>query len=249
MSTHVFESMGTVASIRYRGAPAFAGVLDAIERSLAGYDQRFSLYRADSEISRIARGEQALLTASPTMKDAYARAIAWRTRTDGAFTPERPDGVLDLSGIVKALAIESAGRLLVAAGIDDWVVNLGGDVLTGGTDEHGPWKAGVVDPEAPDRLLCAISLRPGWDAVATSGTLERGEHVWRVSPASSYRQVSVFARGIVVADVLATAILSGGEPMRDRACARWDVDVLTIDADGEITVTERLRTTMARPPR
>jgi thiamine biosynthesis lipoprotein len=36
------------------------------------------------------------------------------------------------------------------------------------------WRIGVRAPEAPDRLLCVVEVS---DAVARSGSYERGEHV------------------------------------------------------------------------
>ena len=46
------------------------------------------------------------------MRACYSRALRWRSRTDDAFTPHRPDGVIDLSGIVKAEAMAAAGDVL-----------------------------------------------------------------------------------------------------------------------------------------
>src|SRR6478752_5699172 len=87
-----------------------------------------SLYRPDSEASRLARGELTLRTASAQMRERYAEAHEWRLRTEGAFTPERPDGVLDLSGIIKGHAIREAGTSLLALGRRDWCLNAGGVV-------------------------------------------------------------------------------------------------------------------------
>ena len=72
-------------------------------------DETFSLYRPDSEASRLARGELSLRDSSAGMRDRYADALGWRLMTEGAFSPERPDGVLDLSGIIKGYAIGQAG--------------------------------------------------------------------------------------------------------------------------------------------
>ena len=82
----------------------------------AGLDETFSLYRPDSEASRLARGEITLRDASADMRRLYADAVGWRLLTDGAFTPERPDGVLDLSGIIKGYAIQRGGHIPVGAG-------------------------------------------------------------------------------------------------------------------------------------
>jgi thiamine biosynthesis lipoprotein len=80
-------------------------------------------------------------------------------------------------------------------------------------------------------------------ALATSGTSERGDHIWnsRGSASSEFVQVSVAARDIVTADVLATAIVAGGQSMLDRAADCWDVTVLAVRRDGGLLATPGFR--------
>ncbi len=238
-TVHVFDTMGTTVSVRS------ADLLDhdamrSVERVFDAFDRRFSLYRPDSELSRIARGELALSRASPAARDCYADALEWGRRTDGAFTPHRPDGIVDLSGIVKADAIAAAGAVLDAAGIADWLLNAGGDILARGNHAGAGWRLGIVDPSTRDALLCTVALGGSRRALATSGTAERGEHIWRHGPAD-YRQVSVVADDIVTADVLATAILAGGHRICDSVADRFDVDILTVDGEGDVTATPGMR--------
>ncbi len=200
------------------------------------YDETFSLYRPDSELSRVASGGLALTEASAMLRDAYSAAIDWRSVTAGAFTPNRPDGVVDLDGIVKALAIEEAGQLL---GPSRWCLNVGGDVLVSGDG----WTVGVVDPDDRGALLCSFRLGAPRRAIATSGISERGEHVW--GRADDFAQVTVIADDIVTADVLATAILADGAAFRDTASTRWPVDLATVTRDGRIEMTPGARATLA----
>ena len=156
----------------------------AVERVFAGLDATFSLYRPDSEASRLARGEVTLRDASAAFRARFADATGWRLLTDGFFTPERPDGVLDLSGIIKGYAIDQAAAALESAGIEDWCLNAGGDVLVSGSPAPGtgtPWLAGIVDPQDRRALLSGFSLggTGRFTALATSGTAERGNHIWR----------------------------------------------------------------------
>ena len=160
--------MGTVISL---ALPAGAAPLDdgrvlegataAVERVFAGLDEMFSLYRPDSEASRLARGEVTLREASAAFRARFADATGWRLLTEGFFTPERPDGVLDLSGIIKGYAIDQAATALQAAGVEDWCLNAGGDVLVSGSPAPGtgsPWLAGVVDPLDRGALLSGFPL-------------------------------------------------------------------------------------------
>ena len=222
---YVFDSMGTVVSIE---PPLLVPEIEAI---FAHYDERFSLYRPDSELSRVAEGSLLFPDASAELRDAYARALEWRSLTADAFTPHRPDGVIDLSGIVKALAIEAAGRAL--AGEENWIVNAGGDVLTSGQ----PTTVGIADPFDRTQLLTSVRLGGSRRAVATSGGSERGDHIWG---RRGFAQVTVVADGIVTADVLATAIVAGGVDALNASTSTWDIDVLAIDAAVNLFATPGL---------
>nr|WP_159829634.1 FAD:protein FMN transferase [Arthrobacter sp. 9AX] len=233
------------------GHPAddeLAAAAAVVERTFRDLDQTFSLYRQDSEASALARGELTLREASAVTRALFAEALEWRLRTEGAFTPERADGVLDLSGIVKGHAIREAGTSLRALGLSDWCLNAGGDVLVSGSPGPGggdPWHAGIVDPADRGSLLAGCDLGQGrrWRAaLATSGSAERGDHIWSASAAApDFVQVSVLADDIVTADVLATAIYAGGVPMLNRATDGWDVEVLAVRAGGRLLATPGFR--------
>ena len=183
--------------------------------------------------------------ASRPLRSVYEEALDWRIRTEGSFTPHRPDGVIDLNGIVKALAIRRAGEVFESAGVTDWCINAGGDLLYGLGSL--PRTVGIVDPENRSRLLCSVSLLEPHRAVATSGSAERGDHIWKTltTSDSEFSQVSVFADDIVTADVLATAIVSGGPETLRLVTERWPVDVVAVDQHGTIFMTPALRAQLA----
>ena len=263
LQARTFGSMGTVISLTVpaRAVPETAGGeggLDAasaaVERVFAGLDETFSLYRPDSEASRLARGELSLRDSSAAMRDRYAEALNWRLRTEGAFSPERPDGVLDLSGLIKGYAIGQAGEALRNRGITDWCLNAGGDVLVMGSPVPGSgtaWAAGVVDPLDRSALIAAYELGGLGTrrALATSGSAERGDHIWAAgfgartagSSGAGFAQVSVAAADIVTADVLATAIVAGGTAMLHRATDGWEIDVLAVRRGGGLLATPGFR--------
>lgn len=237
----VFVAMGTVVSVR-AGHPLTRAVEDSVLTAFAEHEDRFSLHLPASEGVRFARREVSLGSCSPAFRDAYEQAVIWRAATQGAFTPHRPDGVVDLAGIVKALAIADAGAALTAHGIVDWCVNAGGDVLTAGVQADGcPWRVGVVDPGDRSLLLSRVDTGPGRRAVATSGVAERGEHVWRIGAEATFSQVTVVAADIVTADVLATALLAAGPTLLDRAHDLDDIEVLACAADGRLWASAGFR--------
>lgn len=246
MSVHTFDAMGTTVSIRIPDAVATAGQAGSgiaqAREAFDALDATFSLYRPDSELSRIARGELLLSDASASVTGTYAAALEWRARTHDAFTPHRPDGVIDLSGIVKALAIAAAAAALGRFGITVFSVNAGGDLLSGGTPNRGHWATGILDPWDRARQLTSVRLDPELPALATSGTSERGAHIWsrRGSPGDIV-QASVIASDIVSADVLATAIVSGGSASLDEVTASHPVGVLAVFRDGTLAANAILR--------
>lgn len=267
LRSRAFTSMGTVVSLAIPTAPGTApqaaveeleAATAVVEQLFNRLDRTFSLYRPDSEASAMARGELALADASADMRRLYVEAVEWRTLTEGAFTAERPDGVVDLTGIVKAHAIREAGTSLPALGLKDWCLNAGGDILVDGSPAPGsarPWLAGIIDPEDRTTLLTAFPLgSKGKHALATSGTNERGHHIWSAGlPAArdtsrdaGFRQVSVAAADIITADVLATAIMAGGARTLSLVTSRWDVDVLAVKNDGGLLATRGFRNLAAQ---
>ncbi|GAA2046420.1 FAD:protein FMN transferase [Agromyces tropicus] len=247
---NAFAAMGTVVSVRPGRAARDAGTTDAstaepsdaralgaVGDVFARWESRCSLFDPDSELSRIARGELRLLDASAEVRDAYALALHWRDATDGRFTPHRGDGVLDLNGVVKALAVEEAGEALDLLGRTDWAIDAGGDVLAAAGSRL---PVGIVDPADRAALLARIDLDGGRRrAVATSGSAERGDHIWTVPglERTPLVQVSVAAADLVTADVLATAIVAGGRAALDDLAARFDLDALAATRDGDLLAT------------
>jgi thiamine biosynthesis lipoprotein len=236
--------MGTVVSIRFQTALPPATVLAGVEQTFAELDARYSLYKPNSEMSRIASGVLRLQDASPQLRETYSIALDWRARTGGAFTAHRPDGVIDLSGVVKAIAIAAAARKLESAGFDDWILNAGGDIAIGSAIRTTPWTVGIIDPGDRTALLTSLALTGARLACATSGSAERGDHIWAAQVKPEFAQVTVVGDDIVTADVLATAIIAGGPETLDLACRMWSIDVMAIDIDGNVRMTPGAREAM-----
>jgi len=174
-------------------------------------DERFSTYRADSEVNRLDRGELTVEAASPDLRRVLdACADLWR-ETDGYFDAYAT-GRLDPSGYVKGWSVEVASARLAEAGSINHCLNAGGDVRTRGRPAPGEeWRVGVRHPWEADRLCWVVT---GTDlAVATSGTYERGYHVvdpHRGVAATALRAVTVTGPDLSLADAYATAALAMG---------------------------------------
>lgn len=257
MAVHSFETMGTMVSIRIADVEisehstddSAISVLNEIEHEFARLNEKYSLYRDDSEVSQVAAGVLSLAEASEEMREEYARALHWREKTDGAFTPHRPDGVIDLSGTIKAVAIDAASKMLQSAGFDNFSVNVGGDLTTSGNqgmDEPG-WITGIVDPQDRGTVIAALRLTAQFPAIATSGSAERGEHIWlRPETIKDFVQATVIAEDIITADVLATAIISGGQAALNQMTLNFDVGVLSVAPTGALQANARFQELIAQ---
>jgi thiamine biosynthesis lipoprotein len=83
-----------------------------------------------------------------------------------------PGMEIDFGGIVKEYAADRAAALLLQAGMQHGLVNLGGDVRIVGPQPDGtPWRIGVRHPRRPGELCATLELSSG--ALATSGDYER----------------------------------------------------------------------------
>jgi thiamine biosynthesis lipoprotein len=175
---HVEHVMGMAVSIHVRDDVS-PRVFDTAIAHLHDVDARFSTYKADSEISRLARGSISAVDCSPDVRMVLSLADVLRLRTDGYFDVLRSsdDGALtfDPSGVVKGWAVDGAADLLARSGVRSFCVNAGGDVLVRGASPADRWRIGIRDPRDPRSVFTIVEAANL--CVATSGTYERGTHI------------------------------------------------------------------------
>lgn len=128
------------------------------------------------------------------------------------------DGMrIDLGGIAKGYAIDTAIEVMQKAGAIGGLIDVGGDVRCFGppSDDKESWLVGLQDPAADNQLLLVLKLRDM--AVATSGGYRRFaeiddkkySHIINPTAGASADElisVSVVARTATGADALATAV-------------------------------------------
>lgn len=207
MLSTVRRVMGTAVEI---SLPADReGVVESAFARLEWVDATFSLYRPDSEISRIGRGELAPDGAHPLVQQVLDRCeeLEWATR--GWFRPRAPERGLSLdpSAFVKGWAVDLVVDDLRSAGVTRGFVSAGCDVAVIGTrPDDSPWRSGVHGP-LESQLAAVVGLVDS--AIASSGSYERGNHIWG-SSRSGYHGVSVVGPSLGTADALATAVFADG---------------------------------------
>ncbi len=123
---------------------------------------------------------------------------------------------LDLGAIAKGYAIDRACGVLQKRGVQNFLVNAGGDLKVGGEKGKGlPWTIGIQHPRLPSEFI--TKLQPKDAGVATSGDYEkyflkdgkRYHHILVPStgmPARECQSVTILAPSAMDADALATAV-------------------------------------------
>jgi len=154
----------------------------------------------------------------------------------------------DLGGIAKGYGVDLAARAIEALGLEDYMIEVGGEVRTRGRNAAGqPWQIGIEEPDAvPQRARKVVPL--AGRAMATSGDYRiyfeqagrRYSH--EIDPRSAapiahgLASVTVVADDCMAADALATALIVLGPQagwalaQRERLAAYFIVR----DADGRL---------------
>lgn len=245
---HVELCMGT--GFRFQGKCDGANLNQAIADACAilhEADEIFSLYKPESPVSQVAAGNTSVAKCPPVVSEVWDECERWEKTTDGWFSPFTPEHTWDPSGLVKTWAAKRAAEALIAAGIQDFTLNAGGDVLIAdGASGEFDWRIAVSKPvsiaDAEAGALAVVDLTgTAFRAMATSGSAERGSHIWNpksnADPAKQLLQVSVIARDLVEADIWATAAFAEGPNALARIDSIPDLEALAILADGQIAAT------------
>jgi thiamine biosynthesis lipoprotein len=230
--------MGTAIGLDVRDSEVAAEALDRAFDYLRDVDRRFSTYKPDSEVSRLGRGEIGLDDCSADLRQVLALCEEVRLTSRGYFDirAHGRDPGLDPSGLVKGWALENAGQVLVAAGASNFCINGGGDIVTRGEPTPGaPWRVGIRHPAEADKLAAVVAVRDL--SVATSGSYERGEHIFDPftdRPPEGVLSVTVVGPSLTLADAYATAAFAMG-----RAGLAWLAGLtgyegcsITVEPDG-----------------
>ncbi|MEV7991352.1 FAD:protein FMN transferase [Streptomyces sp. NPDC086077] len=233
----VEHAMGFPVSLRIDDEHVPEGLVDAVYDWLREVDDRFSPFKADSEVSRLDRGEIGTGEVSADLAEVLGVCERYRVATGGAFDARLPGRGLDPCAVVKGWSVQRAAELLTAAGVRRFCLNAGGDVVVAG----GPWRVGVRHPEHADQVCTVLELTEG--AVATSALYERGEHIvdGRTGrPATGLLSVTVVAPTLTEADTAATAAFAMGREGVTWAAAREGCEVYAVDAARRVRRTAGL---------
>jgi thiamine biosynthesis lipoprotein len=140
---------------------------------------------------------------------------------------------LDLGGIAKGYAVDLAIDVLRSAGIENCIVNAGGDLRTTGFAQQ----VLLRHPTAPSRIAHRVTLQD--EALATSaayysGSTVRGKAVSALldarggEPYLGGESFSVIAAECMVADALTKAAIFAQAPILERVLVEYDARLMVL---------------------
>ena len=196
---------------------------------------------------------QTLVQKQPRMADIIIEGERIRSRN--------PAVSLDFGGFAKGAALDLAMQRLREMGIENAIINAGGDLNVIGSHGDRPWKVGVRHPQG-EGVLAAVELKDG-EAIYTSGNYERYREHEGVSyshiidprtgmPVRHVASVTVIDRVGARADAAATALSVAGPKDWYRIARQMGLKyVMLVDEQGKVymnpAMAERVRFEVALP--
>jgi len=177
-----------------------------------------------------------------------------------AIRKNNPKAELDLSAIAKGYAVDRVGKSLAELGYKNFMVVVGGEVMTRGERaQGGPWNVAVEKPEAtgptsrnPERVHRVVKLSDR--AIATSGDyrnffeIDGKRYSHSIDPKTcspvdhNMAIASVVADDCMTADAIATAVMVMGQKKGAALCEKLGYPLLTVhrsdSEDGRPHITE-----------
>lgn len=232
--------MGMPITVEIVDATATPDDLDQVYSYFASVDRIFSPYKPESEISRLNRGELSVAALSPEVSEVLRLCEETKRVTHGFFDIHNRQGIDDPCGLVKGWAIRNAASLIADAGFGHYYVEAGGDIqMSGKNAAGGSWRVGIRNPFRREEIVKV--LLPEGRGVATSGTYERGQHIYnpfeRERNITEIVSLTVIGPDVYEADRFATAAFAMGKAGIQFLETLKGFEGYMIDADGIATMT------------
>ena len=208
---------------------------------------------------RFEAGQQAAPSASQIarqLRRVDARRLVLDEKAGTAFLAEQ-GMALDLGGIAKLPILEAGMQVLRHHGVGHALINGGGDVLVMGQLQGRPWRVGLRDPLAPERVLGVLPVQ-GRAVVASSGDYERffmadGQRRHHILdprtgyPTDGVHGVSLLARDVAEVNGLGAAMMVRGAKAGQALVARRPgVEALVVSQDGSAWFSTGMAAAMQR---
>lgn len=134
---------------------------------------------------------------------------------DGRIKMERPGMYLDFNAIAKGYAIDRLAKLMDSHYIDDYLLEVGGELVAKGENriKHKLWVVGIDDPEIEDGRELKATIKLKDRALASSGNYRHfrvdektgTKYVHTIDPITGFTKNARTLGATIVADNCATA--------------------------------------------
>ncbi len=164
---------------------------------------------------------------------------------------------LTLGGTAKGYAVDAAVKAIRDTGIQDFIVQAGGDLFASGNRGDRKWRVGIRDPRG-SRESVIYKLELSNRAFNTSGDYERfvlrdGKRYHHILdartgfPSMSTRSVTVLADTSFEADLWDTMLFVMGPKKAMDLVEKTDgIEAVIIDADNQVHISSGLRDQLAK---
>lgn len=232
--------MGMPITVEVKGERQELKVLQDIEKVFDYFrevDEKYSPFKETSEVGKLNRGEEV----SKEMTQILRLAQDLKRETNGYFDIKKPNGKIDPSGIVKGWAIKNAADILRKKGYKKFFIDAGGDAeISGGNRSVAAgWKWGIRNPFNVKENVKVLSLSNC--GIATSGTYERGQHIYnpveKKAEITDIVSITVIGPNVYEADKYATPAFAMGKAGINFIESLKGFEGYMIDVNGIATMT------------
>ncbi len=163
---------------------------------------------------------------------------------DNNTVTKKSDLKIDLSATGKGYLVDKLATYLTENGIDDFIINIGGDMYVKGDKGRRSFNIAIQSPTLDEEFATTLTLKN--KAVATSGNYERNivdkdgnkiNHIFSgisLESVNKYQSVSVIADTVEKADSFATIFYLLDLKKIEKLCNEYNVAVMIIDNKSDV---------------
>lgn len=205
--------MGMPITVEIIGPKVTKEVINNVFDYFDRVDHKYSPYKIDSDVGKINNHQLLPKQYDDELKLVLELCEKTKQETSGYFNIEH-NGKIDPSGLVKGWAIQNAAELVKEAGFINYYIEAGGDIQVAGKNGKGEtWVVGIRNPFNKAEIVKVLQVSNC--GVATSGTYERGQHVYNPITGSDkitdVVSLTVIGSNVYEADRFATAAFAMGK--------------------------------------
>ena len=224
------EIYGTTYSIKIAENKSYSFLDTQIKTELNRIDYVFSTYKPTSEISLI--NEDPNRVWSDEFRNLFNLSNEISNLSEGAFSPNDANG-FDFSAIGKGYAIDKIAELMEKNGVNNYFIEIGGEIRAKGLKFSDEWIFGIERPsDSKKSPYIAFNVPSKGISIATSGEYREPNHIWGKGPRDLI-SVTVATSDAASADAWATALYVLGKEKGIDVAEKNNLEVFFITNNGD----------------